>query len=81
MKEGHWELTGMITTDPTKTIPYVEKRCSQCGFTHSLVSPDKYCPECGSHNEGKYETVAIRIETERDPHDLCFKPIIQDRRR
>lgn len=53
MTEGYWIPIGVEQVIPG--VPYIEKQCSECGFTHSLVIPDNYCPKCGSHNEGRYE--------------------------
>jgi rubrerythrin len=52
-KDGHWIIVGCEQVIPG--VPYLEKKCSSCGFTHSLVIPDDYCPKCGSHNAGNYK--------------------------
>ena len=31
---------------------YTELKCSNCGWSHSLLIPRKYCPNCGSYNGG-----------------------------
>lgn len=51
-QEGYWIPVDVEQCVPG--IPYIWKKCSKCGFTHSLLIPDNYCPQCGSHNEGKY---------------------------
>ena len=51
--EGHWIIVGH--EEAIMGVVYLEKKCSQCGFTHSLRIPDNFCPKCGSHNQGKYE--------------------------
>ena len=28
-------------------IKYAIKKCSRCGFEHSLIIPDNFCPKCG----------------------------------
>ena len=53
-KTGRWisghEETGALG------ITYTEKICSNCGWSHSLVIPKNYCPNCGIkmvESEGK----------------------------
>ena len=32
-------------------IRYTEKTCSKCGWSHSLIIPQNYCPKCGTEME------------------------------
>ena len=34
-------------------IIYKIRKCSMCGWEHSLVIPDNYCPHCGSDMRGE----------------------------
>ena len=52
-KEGHWIIDGH--EEGASGYVYPIKTCSKCGFSHSLIIPDDYCPKCGSHNHGKYK--------------------------
>ena len=45
---GTWEKVGKETG--ALGITYTTKRCSNCGFEHSLLIPDDFCPKCGSWN-------------------------------
>lgn len=49
-KKGKW-LHGK-TEIGALDIQYEEKICSECGWSHSLVIPNNYCPNCGSYNGG-----------------------------
>lgn len=51
--EGHWIIEGH--EEAILGVVYLIKKCSRCGFTHSLHIPDDYCPQCGSHNHGRYK--------------------------
>lgn len=42
---GEWEVVG--TETGALGIKYTMKKCSRCGFTHSLIIPDNFCPKCG----------------------------------
>ena len=33
-------------------MTYIVKQCSCCGFTHSLVIPVGFCPNCGADMRG-----------------------------
>ena len=33
-------------------IRYTEKTCSKCGWSHSLIIPQNYCPKCGTEMRG-----------------------------
>lgn len=66
-KEGHWILIGVEQVTPFTA--YLEKQCSECGYTHTQYIPDNYCPKCGSHNEGKYEpTIEEFLKTYEDSY-------------
>lgn len=34
-------------------IGYTEKKCSCCGWSHSLIIPTNYCPNCGAEMENE----------------------------
>lgn len=36
-------------------IKYTRVRCSQCGWSNSLVIPKNFCPNCGADMRGKEE--------------------------
>ena len=36
----------------TLGIRYTEKTCSKCGWSHSLIIPQNYCPKCGAEMRG-----------------------------
>ena len=42
---GTWEVIGYESG--ALGINYQIKKCSRCGFTHSLLIPDNFCPKCG----------------------------------
>lgn len=44
-KTGRW-ISGHKETGALG-ITYTEKICSNCGWSHSLVIPKNYCPNCG----------------------------------
>ncbi len=46
LSRGHW-ISGHDETGALG-ITYTEKICSNCGWSHSLVIPKNYCPECGA---------------------------------
>lgn len=50
-KTGRW-LYG-VTSPGAMNIRYKEMTCSECGWTHSLLIPDNYCPNCGCNMNGK----------------------------
>lgn len=50
-KTGRW-LYG-VTNTGAMGIRYKEMTCSECGWTHSLLIPDNYCPNCGCHMNEK----------------------------
>lgn len=43
---GKW-LDGYIE-EGVMGITYTEKTCSKCGWSHSLLIPQNYCPKCGA---------------------------------
>lgn len=49
MQEGKWIITG--TEVGAFNIVYKCKKCSNCGWEHSLLIPDNYCPNCGAKME------------------------------
>ena len=51
-RKGEWILVGVEETIPG--FPILKKQCSSCGYLHSHLIPDDYCPKCGSHNAGRY---------------------------
>ena len=55
---GRWEITGESTG--ALAIRYKEKKCSVCGYTHSLLIPDRYCPNCGMMNEKYLNAEKVR---------------------
>ena len=44
-KTGYW-ISGHKETGALG-ITYTEKICSNCGWNHSLVIPENFCPNCG----------------------------------
>ena len=48
---GTWIITGEETG--AGNIKYVSKKCSCCGWEHSLVIPEYYCPNCGAMMGGE----------------------------
>lgn len=47
-KVGMWRITGKEVG--AMGIEYPEKTCTSCGWVHSLLIPENYCPRCGSRN-------------------------------
>ena len=46
-KKGYWRKIKM--TEPGALgIRYQELQCSVCGWTHSLIIPRSFCPNCGA---------------------------------
>lgn len=52
-KKGKWIEIGEETG--AFNIRYVIRKCSECGWSHSLVIPKNYCPNCGSYNGGEQD--------------------------
>lgn len=52
-KRGEWIKED--TEQGALGIQYTIKRCSKCGWTHGLLIPKDYCPNCGSYNGGGKE--------------------------
>lgn len=48
-KTGEW-LYGAVETGACN-IQYREYICSECGWSHSLMIPQNYCPNCGTKME------------------------------
>lgn len=45
-KTGRWEIIGEEVG--ALNIKYPIKKCSECGWTHSLFIPENACPNCGA---------------------------------
>lgn len=43
---GEWITCG--TETGALGVSYAEKKCSHCGWAHSLLIPSNYCPNCGA---------------------------------
>ena len=43
---GEWIITGK--EHGALGLVYKIKRCSNCGFEHSLLIPENFCPRCGA---------------------------------
>ena len=50
-KRGKW-IDGDVETGALN-IQYTEKICSICGWSHSLVIPNNFCPNCGADMRGE----------------------------
>lgn len=50
---GEWIITGK--EHGALGLVYKIKRCSNCGFEHSLLIPENFCPKCGSDNRKRGE--------------------------
>lgn len=50
-KKGKW-IKGSIEQGALG-IRYTEKTCSKCGWSHSLIIPQNYCPNCGAEMENE----------------------------
>lgn len=48
-KTGRWEIIGEEVG--ALNIKYPIKKCSECGWTHSLFIPENACPNCGAKME------------------------------
>lgn len=48
-KKGKW-IKGSIEQGALG-MRYTEKTCSKCGWSHSLIIPQNYCPNCGAEME------------------------------
>jgi len=48
--QGEWIITGK--EQGALGIIYKIRKCSECGWEHSLVIPDNYCPNCGADMRG-----------------------------
>jgi len=44
--QGKWVITG--TEQGAVGMVYTIRKCSNCGFEHSLCIPDYFCPNCGA---------------------------------
>lgn len=44
--QGEWIITGK--EQGAVGMIYTIRKCSKCGWEHSLVIPNNYCPRCGS---------------------------------
>lgn len=44
--QGEWIITG--EEQGAFEITYKIRKCNKCGWEHSLVIPDKFCPNCGA---------------------------------
>ena len=42
---GTWNIVG--TEVEPFGIKYIIKKCSRCGFEHSMIIPGNFCPKCG----------------------------------
>lgn len=47
---GHWIVIG--EEQGAFNIIYKIRKCSNCGWEHSLVIPDNFCPNCGADMRG-----------------------------
>jgi len=50
---GHWITTG--EEQGALGIIYKKRKCSKCGWEHSLVIPNNFCPNCGADMRGGRE--------------------------
>jgi rubrerythrin len=48
--QGEWIITG--EEQGALGIPYRIRKCNKCGWAHSLVIPNNFCPECGADMRG-----------------------------
>ena len=48
--KGEWIITG--EEQGALGINYKIRKCDKCGWEHSLVIPDNYCPNCGAYMRG-----------------------------
>jgi len=53
-KPGHWIRIG--EEQGACNFTYMVKKCSECGFQHSLVIPNYFCPNCGVKMEDQNRT-------------------------
>lgn len=48
--QGKWVITG--EEQGAFGITYKIRKCDKCGWEHSLVIPDNFCPICGADMRG-----------------------------
>lgn len=51
--QGEWIITG--EEQGAFNMIYKIRKCSKCGWEHSLVIPDNFCPKCGAEMKGGAE--------------------------